>query len=116
MAQASPQLQPVMSLQTSAPQIHHNLQNQASKLLRAMASPIRIQVLVALGSSEKNVSTLLEEIKCTQPNLSQHLSGMHRAGLLAKRRDGVNIYYRIADSQVGAMCRSVCAQMLEARN
>lgn len=86
-------------------------QGAATLLLRTMASPVRLQVLVALQHSEKNVSALLEEIKSTQPNLSQHLGVMHKAGMLDRRRDGTSVYYRIADGHIGAICLSVCRQV-----
>lgn len=85
--------------------------DSASRLLRAMASPVRLQVIAALQTSEKNVSALLEEIDSTQPNMSQHLRMLHRAGILKRRRDGANIYYSIADGQIGSICRRVCAHM-----
>lgn len=83
----------------------------ATRLLRAMASPLRLQVLVALRHEEKNVSALLEEIRSSQPNLSQHLGMMHKAGMLDRRRDGTNIYYRIAEGRIGTICRVVCEQV-----
>jgi ArsR family transcriptional regulator len=57
------------------------------------------------------VSELLEEIDTTQPNMSQHLSTLYQAGVLGKRRDGVQIYYRIVNQRVVNLCRAVCTQI-----
>jgi ArsR family transcriptional regulator len=54
---------------------------------------------------------LLEEIDTTQPNMSQHLSTLYQAGVLGKRRDGVQIYYRIVNQRVVNLCRAVCTQI-----
>lgn len=81
------------------------------EFLRAMASPVRLQIIAALHDDEKNVSELLAEIPSTQPNMSQHLGTLHRAGILKRRRKGASIYYSIADGRIGAMCREVCAQI-----
>jgi ArsR family transcriptional regulator len=43
--------------------------------------------------------------------MSQHLTTLYQAGVLGKRRDGVQIYYRIIDDRVSALCRAVCTQI-----
>jgi ArsR family transcriptional regulator len=43
--------------------------------------------------------------------MSQHLNTLYRSGVLAKRRDGVQIYYRIANAQIVAVCKAVCQQV-----
>ena len=60
---------------------------------------------------EKNVSQLLAEIDTTQPNMSQHLATLYRAGVLARRRDATQIYYRIGSERAATLCRAVCMQI-----
>jgi ArsR family transcriptional regulator len=76
-----------------------------------MAAPMRLKIISALCHGEKNVSELLKEIDTTQPNMSQHLSTLYQSGVLGKRRDGVQIYYRIINEQVVSLCRVVCTQI-----
>jgi ArsR family transcriptional regulator len=76
-----------------------------------MAAPMRLRIISSLCQGEKNVSELLEEIDTTQPNMSQHLSTLYQAGVLGKRRDGVQIYYRIVNQRVVNLCRAVCTQI-----
>lgn len=84
---------------------------QAAELFGVLSAPIRLQVISTLCDGEKNVSQLLEEIGVSQPNMSQQLSMMYRAGVLAKRRHGAQIFYRIADETAMHVCRSVCNQI-----
>lgn len=80
----------------------------AADLFRLLATPIRLKIISALCEREKNVSQLLAEIATTQPNMSQHLATLHRAGVLARRRDTTQIYYRIGDQRAATLCRAVC--------
>jgi ArsR family transcriptional regulator len=83
----------------------------AAELFGLLSTPIRLRILSSLCHGEKNVTQLLAEIDTTQPNMSQHLSTLYRAGVLGKRRDATQIYYRIENQQAVAVCRSVCTQI-----
>jgi ArsR family transcriptional regulator len=83
----------------------------AAELFRAMAAPMRLKIISALCHGEKNVSELLATIATTQPNMSQHLNTLYQAGVLGRRREGVSIYYFIANDSVVQMCRSICTQI-----
>ena len=83
----------------------------AAELFRLLSTPIRLKIIGALCHGEKNVSQLLAEISTTQPNMSQHLSTLDRAGVLGKRRDSTQIYYRLQSERVATLCREVCTQV-----
>jgi DNA-binding transcriptional ArsR family regulator len=83
----------------------------AAELFGLLSTPIRLKILSALCNGEKNVSQLLAEIDTTQPNMSQHLSTLYRAGVLGKRRDATQIYYRIENERAARLCRAVCSQI-----
>ena len=83
----------------------------ASEVFRIMAAPMRLKIISSLCNGEKNVSQLLEQINTTQPNMSQHLNTLYKGGVLGKRRDGVQIYYRIINDRVVTLCRAVCTQI-----
>ncbi len=85
--------------------------DQAAELFRVMSAPMRLKIISSLCNAEKNVSQLLEEITTTQPNMSQHLNTLYQAGVLGKRRDGVQIFYRITNERAVSMCRAVCLQI-----
>ena len=83
----------------------------AAELFRLLATPIRLKIISALCGQEKNVSQLLAEIETTQPNMSQHLATLYRAGVLTRRRDATQIYYRIGSERAASLCRAVCTQI-----
>jgi len=82
-----------------------------AELFSVLSTPIRLKIISAVCHGEKNVSELLTEIQTTQPNMSQHLSTLYRAGILAKRRDGTQMYYRLQSERVATLCRAVCTQV-----
>jgi ArsR family transcriptional regulator len=84
---------------------------KAADLFRVMSAPMRLRIISALCNGEKNVGELLAEIDTTQPNMSQHLNTLYQAGVLGKRREGVQIYYRIINDHVVTLCRAVCVQI-----
>ena len=83
----------------------------AAEVFRVMSAPMRLKIISGLCHGEKNVSQLLEEIDTTQPNMSQHLNTLYQAGVLGKRREGVQIFYRIINDRVVTLCRAVCTQI-----
>ena len=84
---------------------------KAADIFRVMSAPMRLRIISALCNGEKNVGELLAEIDTTQPNMSQHLNTLYQSGVLGKRRDGVQIYYRIVNERVVTLCRAVCVQI-----
>lgn len=85
--------------------------DQAAEVFRVMSAPMRLKIISALCNGEKNVGQLLQEIDTTQPNMSQHLNTLYQAGVLGKRREGVQIFYRIINDRVVTLCRAVCVQI-----
>ena len=85
--------------------------DSVAELFSLLSTPIRLKIISALCHGEKNVSQLLAEIDTTQPNMSQHLSTLYRAGVLGKRRDSTQIYYRLQSERVATLCRAVCTQV-----
>lgn len=67
---------------------------------RALGDPKRLCVLESLAAGELSVSELSVRVNCQVPNMSQHLSVLRAAGLVSARRDGSNVYYRLADPRV----------------
>jgi len=83
---------------------------KAAELFRVMSAPMRLRIISCLCQGEKNVGELLNDIETTQPNMSQHLNTLYLAGILDKRREGVQIYYRIVNKHIVNICRAVCHQ------
>ena len=85
--------------------------DSVAELFAVLSTPIRLKIISAVCNGEKNVSELLGEIETTQPNMSQHLNMLYRSGVLAKRRDGTQMYYRLQSERVATLCRAVCTQV-----
>jgi DNA-binding transcriptional ArsR family regulator len=83
----------------------------AAETFRVMSAPMRLKIINCLCDEEKNVGQLLEEIDTTQPNMSQHLNTLFKAKILGRRREGVQIYYRIINKRVVTLCRALCTQI-----
>lgn len=84
-----------------------------AELFSLLSTPIRLKIISAVCHGEKNVSELLAEIDTTQPNMSQHLATLYRSGVLSKRREGTQIYYRLQSDRVASLCRAVCTQVAQ---
>jgi ArsR family transcriptional regulator len=83
----------------------------AAELFGLLAAPMRLRILSALCDGERSVSQMLERIATTQPNLSQHLNVLYRTGLLARRKEGTQVLYRVQSEKAVALCRAVCTQI-----
>ena len=68
---------------------------RAALIGRALADPKRLCVLETLATGEFSAC-----VGCQVPNMSQHLAVLRGAGLVATRRDGSTVYYRLADPRV----------------
>ena len=84
---------------------------RAAEWFGVLSTPMRLRIIRALCQGEKNVGQLIEVLGVSQPNMSQHLNLMYRAGLVGKRRQGTQVYYRIADESAVRVCRAVCTQV-----
>ena len=76
------------------------LRDRTAAIARALADPKRLCVLETLADGERSVSELSREVGCQVPNMSQHLSVLRTAGIVATRREGSTVFYRLADPSV----------------
>jgi DNA-binding transcriptional ArsR family regulator len=91
--------------------VSSSLRSGGRALFAVLSTPIRLKIISALCHGEKSVSQLLEEIDTTQPNMSQHLATLYRAGVLGRRREGTQVRYRLESDRVATLCRAVCTQV-----
>ncbi len=80
----------------------------AARLLKAMANEKRLMLLCQLTGGERSVGELQPLVGLSQSALSQHLAVLRTDGLVATRRTGQTIYYRISN-QPAAQLMSVLA-------
>jgi ArsR family transcriptional regulator len=72
----------------------------AAGLLRALSNEKRLMILCQLGQQELAVSQMMPVLGLSQSALSQHLAKLREEGLVATRRNGTTIFYRIAEPSV----------------
>ena len=78
---------------------------------KLLAEPMRLRLLQALHDGERNVTDLVEATGSTQANVSKHLGLLCDAGILSRRKDGMQVFYAIADRMVFDLCSLVCTRL-----
>lgn len=76
------------------------LYSEFASVARALGSQHRLEILEHLAQGERGVEALAERVGLSVANASQHLQQLRRTGLVASRRDGKFVLYRIADDGV----------------
>jgi DNA-binding transcriptional ArsR family regulator len=94
------------------PVIDVELIPQVASRFRALSDPGRLSLLATLQRGERSVGALAEATGRTQPNVSQHLASLQKAGLVVARREGNRVFYRIADPTVMRICEAVCDSLV----
>ena len=75
-----------------------------AEICKTLTNPKRIEILNALKTVERTVTDLVNILGASKANVSQHLAVMRHKGILTTRREGVNIFYRVANPKVIEAC------------
>ncbi len=78
---------------------------------KVMSDPMRLLILNKLQDGELSVTQIVEKTEASQPNISKHLKILQNSGLVASRRYGNQIFYRIADESIFVLCDLVCSSL-----
>ena len=87
-------------------------------ICQVLANPKRLQILNLLKWGELSVGAMVQSLGVPKANLSQHLSLMRQKGILATRRQGTAIYYRLSTPDITQACeimRGVLHEVLDSR-
>ncbi len=76
-----------------------------------LSEPTRLKILHTICSAERTVSDIVTATGAGQTNVSRHLSLLHQAGVVTRRKDGNCVYYKVADPMFTDICRTVCMQI-----
>lgn len=80
--------------------------NAAAELLKVLAHPARLCIVRGLlKKGECNVSYMTECMDCPQSTMSQHLQKLKSAGIIAGRREGTEIYYRVCNEKAAEIIK-----------
>lgn len=86
----------------ASPAFVHGMERHAaevSHLLKVLSHEVRLLVMCHLHDGELSVSEINSRVRLSQSALSQHLAALRGEGLVTTRRQGQNIYYRLADGR-----------------
>lgn len=97
----------LVDLQTASPEL---LQLVAARF-STLGDPARLKILYALHQGERSVSELVQQTGFRQAKVSKHLQQLHRDNFVARRKEGLNVYYRIADADVFRLCEIICGRL-----
>ncbi len=84
-----------------------------AKVCQVLGHPKRLEILNALRDQEKSAGDLAAILGIGKANLSQHLAIMRERGILTASRDGLNVYYRVANPKVIQACDLMRQVLLE---
>ncbi len=87
--------------------------SKVAAYFNVLSEPSRLRIMYAVCSGEKSVTEVVALCGSSQANVSRHLLALHKAGILLRRKEGVTVYYSIADGTTVEMCQTVCAKMAE---
>jgi DNA-binding transcriptional ArsR family regulator/rhodanese-related sulfurtransferase len=85
----------------------NRLYAQFARIGKALASPHRLELLELLGQAERTVDSLARELGISIASVSQHLQALRQAALVESRKQGLFVYYRLADPAITELCRAV---------
>ena len=84
-----------------------------AEVCKSMANPTRLKILAALQDGEKAVDALATALKLPKANLSQHLAVLRHRGIVATRREGLNVFYRCANPKMLKACELLRQVLME---
>ena len=78
---------------------------------KVLAESARLGILSCLREGEMTVGELVEETGLGQANVSKHLQLLHANGFVERRKDGLFVYYSLADERVFQLCDMMCGRL-----
>jgi ArsR family transcriptional regulator, virulence genes transcriptional regulator len=90
-----------------------------ANICKTLANPRRLEVISVLRDGEFTATQLIQKIKISKANLSQHMSILIEKGVVFSRREGTNVFYKLSDERITKACdlmREVLIHNLEQNN
>ncbi len=94
-------------------QIPDEFLDRMADKFRLLGDSTRLAILRALMEGEKSVGRVVEETGGGQANISKHLKLLYDAGLVGRRKEGLQVFYWVADPLVEQLCTLVCSTIVE---
>ena len=84
-----------------------------ANICKALSNPKRVEIVYSLKGGEVGVSEIVKEVGLSKANVSQHLAVLRNAGIVKARRDGLNVYYSIANEKIVSACSTMREFLIE---
>ena len=85
--------------------------DEVSNFFFLLSEPTRLKILHSLCHGERPVGEIVSAIEATQANVSRQLNMLFRAKILARRKEGTQVYYRIDDPATLEICQNACTRV-----
>lgn len=103
--------QALAAIKSSEPQAVDGLFEKASAYFALLSEASRLRIIQTICYQERSVQEVVAQTGLPQPNVSRHLSLLHRSGVLSRRREGTSVFYKVSDQTLTDLCRLVCVRM-----
>ena len=100
----------------SKPNFDMSIYELQAEISKTIAHPLRIAIIHYLKDGEKTVNDLTQTLGASQSNISQHLAIMRQRQIVKTRKEGSNIYYRVASPKISQACDMVREVLIEQLN
>jgi ArsR family transcriptional regulator len=91
--------------------LNHQAIEIVARRFAVLAEPMRLRLIQELFAGEKNVTELVAATRGTQANVSRHLQTLIGAHILERRKEGLQVYYRVSDPSISKLCQLVCGSL-----
>jgi ArsR family transcriptional regulator, zinc-responsive transcriptional repressor len=104
-----------LAVPSDSDHVHHQgvVLDTAGELLRALAAPLRIAIVLQLRESSRCVHELVDALAVPQPLVSQHLRILKAAGVVGGERTGREVRYRLVDHHLAEIVLAAVAHAAE---
>lgn len=90
----------------------HGVFESVARYFSVLGEPARLRILHTLCKDEKCVNGIIQATGLAQANVSRHLGLMYQAGMLSRRREGTQVFYKVAEPIYVELCRTVSIQLI----
>jgi DNA-binding transcriptional ArsR family regulator len=87
------------------------LLEETANYFSLLCEPTRLKILYAVCNGERSVGDIVTEVESTQANVSRQINMLYRAKILARRKEGTLVYYRVDDQRTIELCSMVCGRI-----
>ncbi len=87
--------------------------DRMAEKFRTLGDPTRLAILRTLLGGEKSVGTVVAETGQHQANVSKHLKMLADAGMVSRRKEGLQVFYAVGDPVVENLCELVCGAIVQ---